>query len=317
MSDEIGSARPVRVPGRIGNRSGKSEREAFDVKSVTILFCCIMGLGFGAVMGNVAFAAVGARDTFSTRVGEVEVDMLSEAQREGNLDILIGATSDDIAKYVPTGKFPNAVNVFLVRTPKQTVLIDTGFGTKVADNMASFGVKPEDVGVVLITHSHGDHIGGLLKDGKPAFPNAKVYIAKPEFDWSAAAREKLAPYKQVEQFVPGKLESGAELIPGVRPIAAYGHTPGHTLFMIESKGEKLLIWADLTHAMAIQMPLPGVSVTYDSDPVEAAASRKAVLKYVSDNKIPIGGMHVAYPGLGRVSADPKNPGGYTFDPLKR
>lgn len=282
------------------------------MRSVAMFFCCVMILGFLTAAGSSASAGTG--DTFSTRVGGISVDTLPERQGEGNQDILIGASSEDIERYAPGGKFPNAVNVFLVRTQGQTVLIDTGFGTKVAENLASVGAKPEDVDVVLITHAHGDHIGGLLKDGRPAFPNAKAYISKPDYDWSAAAREKLALYREVERFTPGKLDAGAELIPGVRAIEAYGHTPGHTLFMIESEGERLLIWADLTHAMAIQMPLPGVSVTYDSDPVQAAALRRAVLQYVSGDKIPIGGAHVAYPGLGHVSADPKVPGGYAFNP---
>jgi len=106
------------------------------------------------------------------------------------------------------------------------------------------------------------------------------------------------------------------VLKGVSAIAAYGHTPGHTMFLVESGGKKLLVWGDLTHAMAIQMPRPSVSVTYDSDPVAAAEARKEVLKYVSENKIPVAGMHVAYPGVGGVETDPENPGGYKFIPIK-
>jgi hypothetical protein len=87
--------------------------------------------------------------------------------------------------------------------------------------------------------------------------------------------------------------------------------------VIWAAGEKLLIWGDLTHAMAIQMPRPGVSVTYDTDPAAAARVRTEVLKYAAENEIPVAGMHVAYPGIGRVREDPENPGGYKFIPMIR
>jgi glyoxylase-like metal-dependent hydrolase (beta-lactamase superfamily II) len=146
------------------------------------------------------------------------------------------------------------------------------------------------------------------------YKNAKVIVAKREYAWSADLRKHLRAYDgRYETVTPGVLETGGtEILRGVYAIEAYGHTPGHTMFLFESGGEKLLIWADLTHAMAIQMPRPGVSVTYDSDPAAAAEVRSSVLKYAADNKIPVAGMHVAYPGIGAVSADPVNQGGYIF-----
>lgn len=263
-------------------------------------------------------AVFAASDVFTVRVGGVSVSMLSEAQRQGDPEVLLGVSEADLKKYIPTGKYPNAVAVYLVRTSEGPVLIDTGFGTNVAANLKSLGFSPRDIRKVIITHSHGDHIGGLLKDGKPAFPNAKVYISRPEYDWSESARKALAPYRgRVELIEPGTFDHpGKAVAPGIRPIAAYGHTPGHTILMIESRGEKLLIWADLTHVMAIQMAKPEISVRYDANPDQAAASRISVLKYVTANDIPVAGMHIAYPGIGRLSDDPENPGGYKFEPWR-
>jgi glyoxylase-like metal-dependent hydrolase (beta-lactamase superfamily II) len=259
----------------------------------------------------------GNKNVYKTKVGSFEVFMLSEAQRESEPSILIGASKDDLKKYMPSGKYTSAVCAFILRSGDFVALFDTGFGRELFNGMDSIGVKPEDVDSLLITHSHGDHIGGLVKDGSPAFPNAVVYIAKPEYEWSNAVRDALSGYTgRVEQITPGELrDSGAPLTDGVRAIAAYGHTPGHTIFLIESGEEKLLIWGDLTHAMAIQMPRPEISVTYDSDPVQAAAVRKAVLKYAFDGKIPVAGMHIAYPGIGRLERDPEIIGSYRFIPL--
>ncbi len=101
------------------------------------------------------------------------------------------------------------------------------------------------------------------------------------------------------------------LLPGIYAIATYGHTPGHTSFLLESGKEKLLIWGDLAHAMAVQMPHPEISVTYDFDPRQAADIRKKMLEYVSKNNIPIAGMHIAYPAVGKIS---EKGSGYTFTP---
>jgi glyoxylase-like metal-dependent hydrolase (beta-lactamase superfamily II) len=184
---------------------------------------------------------------------------------------------------------------------------------------------------------HGDHIGGLLTEGgKIAFPKAKLYLARQERDyWTNAeimktfpedrqsgfknSQKALAAYGDaVQTFDPQGFDSAPEfLLPGVRAIAAFGHTPGHTLFMVESEEARLLIWGDLTHAMAIQMPVPRVAMTYDVDPAEAVASRLAVLKYVAEKKISVAGMHVPYPGIGEISAISSGPeNGYTFIPAQ-
>ena len=266
------------------------------------------------VLGSKSAARAGDGEIFSVAVGNFKISMISEAQRESGLDILIGASPEDIAKFIPTGKYPSAVAAYLVQSPEGAMLVDTGFGREIGRHLKSLGAEDGDIKTVLVTHAHGDHIGGLTKDGSAVYQNARVIVAKREYSWSMDLRKHLASYEgRTETITPGALEAGGtEILPGVYAIEAYGHTPGHTMFLFESLGEKLLIWGDLTHAMAIQMPRPGVSVTYDSDPVAAAKVRQSVLKYAALNKIPVAGMHVAYPGIGDISDDPENPGGYIF-----
>jgi glyoxylase-like metal-dependent hydrolase (beta-lactamase superfamily II) len=204
--------------------------------------------------------------------------------------------------------------------------VDTGFGRALFDSMKTLGVEPAQVDAVLLTHMHGDHIGGLQRDGKARFPKATVYLARQEKDFwikpgvpfslnappaGTSAAAALAPYgSRVETFRPGELGAAiAELLPGITAIAAFGHTPGHTAFMVESDGKKLLIWGDLMHAELIQFPVPDQSVSYDTDPIAAAAIRRRILAYAAQNKIPIAGMHLVYPAIGTVTAEGS---GYRF-----
>jgi glyoxylase-like metal-dependent hydrolase (beta-lactamase superfamily II) len=145
---------------------------------------------------------------------------------------------------------------------------------------------------------------------KAAFPNAELYLAKPEHDYwmsndarNANARRIIEAYRSKLRLVePNEIDGQPTvLFPGIQAVAAYGHTPGHTMFMVVSGNEKLLMWGDLTHAKAIQMPYPQVAMTYDVNPDMAIASRKKALEYVAKNHIPVAGMHTAFPGMGKIT----------------
>lgn len=266
-----------------------------------------------------------SENVFSYTVGDFEVSLLIENSSQGNPSILIGTDEDMLKKYLPGGTYATATSAFLVKTPEHTILVDTGLGINLLRNMQSLGVASEDVDAVLLTHMHGDHIGGLQRGGKPLFPNATVCLAEQEKDfWSNAENVKAAlePYgERVTTFIPVNLDGystagdpSPQLLPGITTIAAFGHTPGHTAYMISSNDEKLLIWGDIVHAMEIQIPVPDVSITYDTDPVMAAATRKTILEYVTANKIPVAGMHLVYPAIGTITK--VSEGSFGFNPVE-
>jgi glyoxylase-like metal-dependent hydrolase (beta-lactamase superfamily II) len=271
------------------------------------------------LLSLMAVNALGAdTNVFSYRLGRFDVYTLVESRGPGRDSILIGAGPDVVKRYLGAS-FQSETNTFLIRTPDRTILVDTGFGTTLFESMKTLGISPDTIDAVLLTHLHGDHIGGLQRDGKPLFPNAKVYLARQERDyWTRTtinrnAVSALAAYgANVETFLPGQLGSAMrELLPGITAIAAFGHTPGHTAFQLESEGKRLLIWGDLVHVEGIQFPLPDVSVSYDTDPAAAAAIRGKILAYAASNNIPIAGMHLLYPAIGSVRAQD---GGYRFIP---
>ena len=251
-------------------------------------------------------------NVFSYKVGDYEIILLSEGQRDNNPDILIGATPEMIRQTMPDGTFRNAVNAFLVKTKDKNYLIDTGFGRNLWDNLQSVHLSPEQIDVVILTHMHGDHTGGLLKDDKIAFPHARLILSKKEYIHSEnEAKQASAILKRysdkVETITPEEI--GKKKEDGIYYIEAYGHTPGHIVCLIQSNNEQLLIWADVAHAMAIQMPYPDVSVVYDTDPDMAKETRKRLLEYASKNKITVAGMHIPYPSIGTVEA---SAAGYIF-----
>ncbi|MDR2087185.1 MAG: MBL fold metallo-hydrolase [Dysgonamonadaceae bacterium] len=168
-------------------------------------------------------------------LGNFRVSILSEDESQRDAGLLKGTTPEMLRKYLPEGMFPMDLQVFLVRTPDKNILIDAGYGKNLFKNLQSLGIAEADIHVILLTHLHGDHIGGLLRDGKIAFPNAEIYLSQAEYDyWTTekpadAVRKIMAAYKdKLHVFVPSEPEEqSAELFPGFRAIAACGHTPGH------------------------------------------------------------------------------------------
>jgi len=277
----------------------------------------IIGLLFSAIAtGSFASETDGI---YLYKVGRFEVYMLVESESEGNTRIIPTADAALIRRYIPETGFKSSTNAFLIKTPGHNILVDTGFGRTIFDKMKTLGIEPNQIDTVLITHLHGDHIGGLQRDGKPLIPNAKIYVSEKEYTYftktqvNQGAVAALSPYgPNVITFEPGVLGGVArEILPGISAIASYGHTPGHTVYLVEDGGAKLIIAGDFLHVALVQIPNPDISATYDVDQSAAAASRRQLLDYAAKNKITIGGMHMVYPAIGTVEADG---GGFRFTP---
>jgi len=280
----------------------------------------------GLILSAVTAGVYGNEDGISSfKMGQFEIFVLVESERDGNAGILVGADEALLKRYIPEQGFKHTANAILVKTPRMNILIDTGTGAGdiIINKIKSLGIEPEKINAVLITHLHGDHFGSLQREGKAVFPNAKLYLSKKELEHftvtspNQGAINALAPYKSnTVTFDPALLSARRkpEILPGVIPIAAYGHTPGHTIFQLESGRDKFLVIADLLHVALVQFPMPSISATYDIDQALAARTRQEVLAYAAQNKIVIGGMHIVYPGMGRVEAN--KDGGFVFKPIE-
>ncbi len=269
---------------------------------------------------------VGMSDGY--KVGNYEIFVLAEGGGDANTSLLIEAPAEVTAKYAPNGTFPVATHAVLIKGKGKVWLVDTGYGRNLFEHMKQLGIERGDVDHVLLTHMHGDHIGGMLLDGKPAFPNASVTVGDKEVAyWTSEAEMNKLPVarhdgfrmaqKVLTQYGP-KVEQVQALAldgnygDGIFPIEGYGHTPGHIMFLISDGGEKLLVWGDITHALAIQMPHPEISVYYDIDPDMARETRLKVLEYLSGKEIAVIGMHVPAPQPGKIAKDEAS-GGYSFE----
>jgi glyoxylase-like metal-dependent hydrolase (beta-lactamase superfamily II) len=188
--------------------------------------------------------------------------------------------------------------------------------------MKEAGIKPEDIDAVVFTHGHIDHIGGVVDDaGKVLFPNAQYYISQSDFDfWTdesktngalkdfvVHARKNLLPVRDRLVFY----KDGQEFIPGVQAIAAPGHTVGHTVFHVTSKGKSFVFLGDLSHHPILLLEKPRMQFSYDSDPAQAAETRVKLLERFASDKIPVMAYHYAWPGIGHIA---KTGEGYHYYP---
>ena len=302
------------------------------------LFRRILVLAAAALMGFAPLAQAEAPKLltqvpgyYRTQLGQFEVTALFDGAIELDTKLLRNASATDLQRllsrmFVGNPKMQTAVNAYLINTGSNLVLVDTGaaklFGPSlgyVLQNMKAAGYEPAQVDTVVITHLHGDHIGGLMgASGQPLFTKAKIFVAQADSDFwlsqkvaDAApaevqpffkmARDSAAPYLATGQWKTFSV--GTMLAPGIQAVTANGHTPGHTAYAVESAGQKLLIWGDLVHAHAVQFAKPGVSIEFDIDQKQAIATRRGILKAMAASKSLVAGMHLPFPGIGHVRAD--------------
>lgn len=191
---------------------------------------------------------------------------------------------------------PSSVCAFLAKCDGKNVLFDAANGapdSQLLPVLTFNGVAPEDVDYIFLTHLHGDHIGGLMKDGSAVFTDAELYINKVEFDaWMAMEQNAaLVALTQaygdcLKTFVPG------DALPcGVEAMEAYGHTPGHTVYKVGAA----LIVGDIMHGVALQLENPQYCARFDMDPEQSIATRKRILEMVADSGLKIYGMHFPEP----------------------
>ena len=171
-------------------------------------------------------------------------------------------------------------------------------GSGLLPSLHSLGLAPEDIDCIFLTHFHGDHIGGMIGEGGEAvFPDADVYVPEVEYDeWLAMPVEKKGQVVAVMDCYEDRLHKfgyADDLPYGVKPIAAPGHTPGHTLYQIG----RLLVVGDLVHGAALQLVHPEICALYDMDPNQAAATRVSILDYARQGKFVMGGMHFPEPAF--------------------
>jgi glyoxylase-like metal-dependent hydrolase (beta-lactamase superfamily II) len=196
----------------------------------------------------------------------------------------------------------------VVNTGAEIVLFDTGLsaeGTLAA--LTAAGMTADMVDVVVITHMHGDHIGGLMgADGTtPTYPNARYVTGAIEHNhWSGAANEgfdkNVRPLNDKFTFI----DDAGSVATGITGMAAFGHSPGHMVYQVESGGQRLMITADTANHFVWSLQRPDWEVRFDADKAAAAAAvRKQVFGQIAADRIPFIGYHMPFPGVGFVEAD--------------
>lgn len=276
-----------------------------------------------ASAGAVAAGADGPQPvtpaTHSLRIGSLELTALHDAQyvvpNDGKT-FGVDATPDAVAAVLKTASAPTdritlSVNALLVKTGDRRVLIDTGIGPSMKGallaDLARAGVKPEAITDVLITHSHGDHVGGLVgADGRSAFPKAAIRMSTAE--WTYFQKNGPAPLvqaisAQVRPFTPGTAAAPAQpLAPGITPVALDGHTPGHSGYELASNGRSLLVIGDLAHSAIVSLAHPEWTIAFDGDAATAKRTRRAELARLAKSGELVYAPHFPFPGFGRVVA---------------
>lgn len=245
----------------------------------------------------------------SIPVGQLQVLAMTDARGQMEAALLPDLASyPEYAGIFANGPVPSINRVFYLQDGDKKILFDSGWGLEQQEKKGQLykllevaGIAPASITDILLTHLDFDHIGGLVKDGKPVFPNAILWISQPEYEaWLAGNIQKRSQEKiKLAQTMAGiykdkirLFQFGQEILPGIKTIDASGHTPGHTAFEIVSGADRLIIGGDMMHIIQAQLPRPELSTIYDMDMNKAAETRKRLLKMAAENRAQLSGMHM-------------------------
>lgn len=272
-------------------------------------------------------------------LGDFEVTALSDGTVALPVNQLLTNTTPSrvdraLARSGLSSPLETSVNGYLVNTGDKLVLVDAGaaglFGPtlgRLAENLKAAGYQPGQVDEVYLTHLHPDHVGGLASNGAMVFPNAIVRADRADADfWLSetnlvkagkddkpffeGARASLQPYIEAHRFRP--FEGRTPLAAGITALPRHGHTAGHSTYLVESRGQKLMLWGDLMHVAAVQFEQPAVTIAFDTNTRAAAAQRKRAYADAASNGYLVGAAHVSFPGIGRVRSSGR---GYIWLPV--
>ncbi|MBL0936383.1 MAG: MBL fold metallo-hydrolase [Rhizobiaceae bacterium] len=222
------------------------------------------------------------------------------------------------ANFLPADQFVNGFAPVVIDTGSEKILFDTGLGEGgranglglLRERMQAAGHQPDEIDVVVLTHFHGDHIGGLMEAGAPAFANARYVAGQAEYDfWTAPERaegQTANAAKAVEANVVPLAENmtfladGDEVASGINAVAAFGHTPGHLAFSVESGGRRLMLTADTSNHYVASLMRPDWHVRFDMDKEMAVETRKRIFDQIATERIPFIGYHMPFPAVGFV-----------------
>lgn len=288
---------------------------------------CAVLTGFAtAALASGPMVKTQAPGYYRMMLGDFEVTAISDGTVKLPMKDLLNAPAAKVdaglKKNFTAYPVETSVNAYLINTGSKLILVDTGaaglFGPTLGNmltNLKAAGYQPEQVDEIYITHMHPDHVGGLMNGAAMAFANATLRIDKADTDfWLSEANMKAAP-KDAQGFFQGAMasvnpyvaagklktfEGGTELVSGIKAMAAHGHTAGHTVYAVESKGEKLMLWGDLMHVAAVQFDDPSVTIKFDTETKAAAKERIKAYADAAINGYLVGSSHIAFPGLGHV-----------------
>src|SRR5688500_2354413 len=257
-------------------------------------------------------------DVFRFRIGTLD----AAALKDGDIDAAndgktfgVGQPTEQVAALLSAAGQPAdvlhlSIQPLLVRSGTRILLFDTGAADasfaragRLPASLRAAGVEPSQVTDVFLSHRHPDHVGGLLtREGTPAFPNATIHLAAPE--WQALQNDgDAAPLVAAIAPKVAAFQPGAVLLPGVvTAVAMDGHTPGHSAYEIASGDERLLYIGDSAHHFVVSVQRPEWTVQYDANAPLAQTRRRALLQRAADDDLRVYAVHFPFPGLGRIDA---------------